>query len=358
MPKLSELTDYAAPAETISEEKGTLAKVTDKLFGLNGQDRYQLWPEKMVRDALTAIPTVSQPNPYPEGSESNYWFEDQRQKAMIPAALNMSALAGTGGIAGTGKGAGTSLGIVPVDVAKKLNFKTAEHPEILKQAAENTPAASIDADGHLVVNVIRRQMSDQAGNDSVRGGVFYSPSGNEKGTWNGKNNYYGGSEKITGDTAYKNPLVVKGKEGGEAPAAAYDQLLGKGSYRSMTKDVNNVTTSGVIYGYDKKLEMASDFLNKYAPEISNMAEYIVKNSPHGNQLSSALSEAAIASAVRKAGHDGVIGYTGKRPKISEIYDVRENRYPSPEGDYSVHPELYSSGIPGYNFKPVDHEPEF
>jgi len=112
MPKLSELTDYATPAETVPE-KGVLARVTDKLFGLNGQERYQLWPEKMVRDAVTAIPTVSQPNPYPEGSEENYWFEDERQKAMIPAALNMAALAGTGGFAGTGKG-GIALGSGPI----------------------------------------------------------------------------------------------------------------------------------------------------------------------------------------------------------------------------------------------------
>lgn len=124
MPKLSELTDYqpivpeelpvAASAATpaVPKSKGVIENIINKLIGANGEERYQLWPEKMVKDALTAIPTISQPNPYPEGSEENYWYEDQRQKAMIPAALNMSALAGTGGLAGTGKG-GVALGAGP-----------------------------------------------------------------------------------------------------------------------------------------------------------------------------------------------------------------------------------------------------
>lgn len=136
MPKLSELTDYTTPAETVPE-KGVLAKVTDKLFGLNGQERYQLWPEKMVRDAVTAIPTVSQPNPYPEGSEENYWFEDERQKAMIPAALNMAALAGTGGFAGTGKG-GMALGSGPI----KPNLSKLDRQSLEKMGIDDLDLAA------------------------------------------------------------------------------------------------------------------------------------------------------------------------------------------------------------------------
>lgn len=362
MPKLSELTDYVAPtypeelpvaasavAPAVPKSKSVIENIINKLIGANGEERYQLWPEKMVKDAMTAIPTISQPNPYPEGSEENYWYEDQRQKAMIPAALNMSALAGTGGLAGTGKGAGVSLGIVPVDIAKKLNFKTGKHPDILGQAVENTPAASIDADGHLVVKLLRSQHPDQEMAESVRGGVFYLPEGSPNARhYNGTTgNNYGGVQSIEGETAFKNPLVVKGATGGKAPEAAYQQLLGKDKFKELEKDIHEVTTADI---YKKqapwmKEELAQKFLEKHAPELVNHASYILENSSKGNQLRYALQEAAVASAVRNAGHDGVVGYSVGRgankgkPFLSEIYDVRENRYPSPSGDYSIHPGL-------------------
>lgn len=85
--------------------------IVDKLLGTNGQQRYMLWPEKLVRDALSAPHDIMQQNPYPEGSEQYVAFENSRQDAMLPAALNMSALAGTGGLAGAEEGA--SLGSAP-----------------------------------------------------------------------------------------------------------------------------------------------------------------------------------------------------------------------------------------------------
>src|SRR5882762_4762378 len=72
MPNLSELTDYnliqpeeelkpltkvyiGPKSEPDSVGIGTTAsKLADKLLGLNGQERYQLWPEKVVREALSA----------------------------------------------------------------------------------------------------------------------------------------------------------------------------------------------------------------------------------------------------------------------------------------------------------------
>ena len=85
--------------------------IVDKLLGTNGQQRYMLWPEKLVRDALSAPHDIMQQNPYPEGSEQYVAFENSRQDAMLPAALNMSALAGTGGLAGAEEG--VSLGSAP-----------------------------------------------------------------------------------------------------------------------------------------------------------------------------------------------------------------------------------------------------
>ena len=70
-----------------------------RLAGLDGEERYMLWPEKVVREGLSAAHDVSQPNPYQQGTEDYELYEQARQAAMIPAAVSMSALAGTGGLA-------------------------------------------------------------------------------------------------------------------------------------------------------------------------------------------------------------------------------------------------------------------
>lgn len=96
-----------------SAGNSTVNSIVDKLLGTNGQERYQLWPERLIRDAISAPHDIAQQNPYPEGSEQFYSFEDSRQKAMLPAAMNMAALAGTGGLGGVGEGAASSLGSAP-----------------------------------------------------------------------------------------------------------------------------------------------------------------------------------------------------------------------------------------------------
>src|SRR5579859_763275 len=71
--------------------------IIKKLFGLGGEERYQLWPEKVVRSGIAAAGDVLN-NPNPSTSES-----------LIQPALDISALAGTGGLAG----ADASLGATP-----------------------------------------------------------------------------------------------------------------------------------------------------------------------------------------------------------------------------------------------------
>lgn len=78
----------------------TASRIANRLLGTNGQERYQTWPEKLLRDAISAPHDIMQQNPYPEGSEENLEFERSRQGAIPQAALNMAALAGTGGLAG------------------------------------------------------------------------------------------------------------------------------------------------------------------------------------------------------------------------------------------------------------------
>ena len=97
------------------ENSDDLVKGIKNLFGLDEENpRYQLWPEKVVREALTSAGDIAKPNPYPEGSEQYYEYEGRRQGGMVPAAMAISALAGSGGLGGTGAKAGeVALGATP-----------------------------------------------------------------------------------------------------------------------------------------------------------------------------------------------------------------------------------------------------
>jgi hypothetical protein len=259
--------------------------------------------------------------------------------------------AGHAAASGNPVGAGLNmLAIVPPVAALRTPIKRGalEANELLQSAVRGTPNASIAEDG-LRMRVQRNQLPQQSGEESVRGGVFYLPEGAstarhyKKGTTQAGGNYYGGPQQISGETLFKNPLVVKGATGGKAPENAYDSILGKGAYQKMRDDVMQVI--GLYFDKPIREEAAERFLSQYAPEMSGMGWHIVQNSQKGNQLAYALQEAAVASAVRRAGHDGVLGYSTKRGAakgesfLSEVFDVRENRYPDDSGGYSMWPEF-------------------
>jgi hypothetical protein len=171
--------------------------------------------------------------------------------------------------------------------------------------------------------------------------VFYLPEGAAQGKYysTGKNGY-GGGEKITGETLVSNPLFAKGGTGGKVPESAFDSLQGKGAYQKMRKDALDVNWGRPGLYADKGPSIES-FLDKYAPELADYGDYIIQNSKKGNQLAYALQEAAVASAVRNAGHDAVVGYSkGKNgPFLSEVFDVRESHYPDKFGGSEVWPSL-------------------
>ena len=251
---------------------------------------------------------------------------------------------------------GMALGIVPVQKAGQLGYPaTAASNEILQQAVRATPGASIADDGAIRIPLVRNQLEEQSGEVSTRGGVFYLPekssyerhykSGGTPGHW------YGGSERITGETAFYNPIVVRGQTGGKAPEAAFAQIRGKDAFAEMQKDITHYS-SGVPK--EIRVDAVAEFLKRWAPEMEDKAQYILENSKKGNQLRYALQEAAVGSAVRNAGYDGVIGYSTKRDKtpfVSEVFDVRENRYPTQQGGYSLWESLESRAAP----KPIKRE---
>lgn len=236
-------------------------------------------------------------------------------------------------------------GIVSPVVAKAINMPvTLPTDEIFQKAVANTPNAQITDEG-LLLNVMRKQKPQQAMTESVRGGVFYLPEGaSQIKYYGGADSTYGGTEKIAGETLYKNPLFVKGATGGKAPEVAYDQLVGKGAYQEMRNDALRVRHPDLIS--DKRYNLSDaitpeQFLEKYAPDLKGYGDYIFSNSRQGNQLPYALQEAAVAQKVRDAGYDSVIGHSKKKgePTISEIFDVRESHYPDAYGDFQLMPKF-------------------
>jgi hypothetical protein len=233
-----------------------------------------------------------------------------------------------------------SLNIVPPNVVRQMdmpvNLPTSK--EFLN-AVTQEPSAAITPEG-LLMNVKRQQVPDQSGMESVRTGVFYLPESQSASVYKGKQGY-GGSEPIQGSTLYKNPLFVKGATGGKAPESAYDQLLGKGSYQTMRNEALDVV-SGYRTTNFERVEKTRAFLEKYGGD-PDLADYIVENSKYGNQLTYALQENAVANAVRNAGHDAVLGYSkGRGDKgefFSEVFDVREKAYPTPQGNYELMPQF-------------------
>lgn len=233
-------------------------------------------------------------------------------------------------------GAYNPIGIISPQVAKtiKMPVNLPKQQEFL-DAVSAEPSAALTSEG-LRLKVKRQQNPLQSGEESVRTGVFYLPESQNIGVYKGKTGY-GGTEPIQGETLYKNPIFVQGATGGKAPEVAYDQLLGKGSYQAMRDDALKAASSSKSTAF--KIEKAKEFLEKYGGDPS-MASYIVQSSPYGNQLTYALQEHAVAHSVRNAGHDAVLGYSKKRtgePFFSEIYDVRENMYPTKQGDFQLHP---------------------
>lgn len=232
------------------------------------------------------------------------------------------------------------LNIIPVDVAKKINMKTTlPQSEEFASAVQGTKNATITPEG-LQLSLQRFQKPEQELSESVRTGVFYLPKESEsikfykgKGTMGGA---YGGNQIIQGETLLKNPLFIKGATGGRAPEQAYKKLVGMGNFYDMQNDLFKALTNK-----DKGSE-AYMFLEKYAPEIADNAWHIVDNSKQGNQLKMALQEAVFANEARKAGYDSILGYSTRKKDngnfISEIFDLRESHYPSPSGEFYMHPE--------------------
>jgi hypothetical protein len=238
--------------------------------------------------------------------------------------------------------------VISRDVATQIKMPvTLPQSDDFVNAVQNTPGAEITNEG-LVMRLQRMQKPEQAGEESVRSGVFYLPEGSAgMKYYKSGGGSYGGSQPISGETLYKNPLFVKGATGGKAPEKAYDLILGKGAYEQMRKDALRARHPELIsdkrYGLSDAIT-PEQFLAKYAPDLEGFGDYIFRSSRQGNQLAYALQEAAVAQKVRDAGYDAVLGFSQKKTGdkfISEVFDVREATYPTPEGEFTLRPEFES-----------------
>jgi len=241
-------------------------------------------------------------------------------------------------------------GIVAPSVARQFKMPTTlPSDENFAKAVQNTPGAQITNEG-LLMRVQRSQKPEQAGEESVRTGVFYLPEGSTSAKYYKQSKsgetLYGGSENIAGETLYKNPIFVKGATGGKAPEAAYDQIIGKGAYEKMRSEV--LKSYSFNANQSQKIEGIQGVLQKYngldSDDAYNMAYNIVTNSKSGNTLPYAVQENIVANAVRNAGYDAVLGYSKKKtgdPFLSEVFDVREAAYPTKQGGFRLREEFQS-----------------
>jgi len=212
---------------------------------------------------------------------------------------------------------------------------------IVQEAIANTQGAKVTPEG-IELDLSRYQKEEQFGSQAIRTGVFYlpevkSPYGKYYST--GKEGY-GGGKKVAGRTTYRNPIIVKAGTGGKGVEKAYDQVEGKGAYQKMRSDVlENGWTKDFSRRPDENA--ISALLEKYGGN-PDLAYEIIRTSKTGNLLPYAIQEHIAAHALRKAGYDAVISHSisGGKPRLSEVFDLRAEEYPSELSDYKYE-DFYS-----------------
>lgn len=218
-------------------------------------------------------------------------------------------------------------------------------------ALENTPGVQMHPDGSLELDLVRYQTPEQAGAPSVRAGVFYMPEAKspyERHFKTGANGY-GGTDRIQTRSTFHDPLLVQAAAGGKAPEAAYDFLKGKKAYQTMRDDVLK-NAMGSFYGdtgrrgSQEHIAQVATLLERYGVEPGE-ARNIVTNSAKGNTLPYAIQERIVSQAVKDAGYDGVIGYSKRlkgQPRLTEVFDVRQEDYPVVSGENRRFEEFYQN----------------
>ena len=190
-----------------------------------------------------------------------------------------------------------------------------------KHAMGWTQGVKIDKDG-IHLKVIRYQKPEQAGQKSVRTGVFFMPG--EDALYDGSDDSsYGGTQRIAGEKVLKKPCIVHADTGGSAPVRAYTVVKGQEKWALLWKAINDLKKQPKAKIVDYVRGILKDFGGD--PE---MTDYIFEHSPEGNQLKFAVQEHLIAHELRREGFDSILAYESEG--LTELFDLTMENYPTPE----------------------------
>lgn len=238
----------------------------------------------------------------------------------------------------------------------------------LHEAIANTKAEMISdpktGGVNLKLPVTRWQQPDQAGQPARSGGVFYVPKNqtntykkfwdpSQKSPWhNDDTQAWGGPQLVSGQTMLKNPYFSHESGGGVAVQRAGAELFGDPDWGNLQDDMWRAIGR---YG-DTTPENLAAFLKDYAPNVEpspipsrgrNENEYRKFRSRIGPWL----EEAAVGNKARNAGYDSIVQYgynplygtQQNKPKLGEIFDLRESNYPVQGEEGKLWPQ-YQQGM--------------
>jgi len=242
---------------------------------------------------------------------------------------------------GFGEGGGGLAGIVSPATARAIQMTT-RLPQDARflQAVENTPGARITDDG-LQLELLRYQKPEQAGAQAIREGVFYLPAtlpsrsvgSYKQSTHDPRQMLYGGPERVRGETLLRAPLAVRGTTGGNVPRTAFLELGGNEEMLRVGPEIEATFRRSAPWGGNRIPTPASyraveDWLDARGGN-PYVATDLVNNSLRGDQLFWALRENVIGNRARREGYDSIVGTGARKPRLTEVFDLREAAYPVP-----------------------------
>lgn len=105
--------DIATLPQRLYENPELATKSVSHLLGTGGEERYQLWPERMLRSAVT-LPHEAMTGDVPVYEVNPRTGEVHTSGEMILRSQDLAGMGGTGGLAGVGEeGAASALGSAP-----------------------------------------------------------------------------------------------------------------------------------------------------------------------------------------------------------------------------------------------------
>ena len=258
-----------------------------------------------------------------------------------------------GGLAA--KGAAALKAVVPIASALRTprisnriysdtigNFSGNKKYDFIRQALENSKAR-ISPEG-VQIGVRRSQDPSQVGKDALSGGVFYTPSAAAVNSPYRKGLFsrYGGPQIIGGTTLLRNPLFTHGDAGWLEDAS--DTLLGSKNRHNIQNEIYDIADHRLDNNLPEALKSVGSFRQKWSPETASIPPELFLGEK--GSYSHWLNQAAIAHRAREMGYDSIVpmsyGESGN-PRIDEIFDLRENKYPGPSGEYSLWPQFNPKG---------------